>query len=871
MPIPVIATKLYIPALRPNALRRSRLIARLQAEPARRLSLIAAPAGFGKTTLLSSWIAEGGPPVAWIALDADDSDPARFLVHLVAALQTIVPTFGSGLEALLQAPQPPPVAPLIPTMLNELAAIPEPYIIVLDDYHLVDAADVDQILAALVDHLPPQLHLVIGTREDPNLPLARLRARGQLTELRAADLRFTPDEAADFLRRVMGLDLSASDVAALEARTEGWIAGLQLAALSLQGHADPTGFVAAFSGSHRFVLDYLLEEVLHRQPEPIQAFLLQTAILDQLCGPLCDAVLDRPDGAGQAALEELERANLFLVPLDHERRWYRYHHLFRDLLRTRLQQSTRAAVHDLHLRASAWYAAHDFAIEAFQHAAAAPDIACAERLISGAGVPLYFRGAARPVLNWLAALPADVLDAHPSLWVTYAWCLMAAHRSTQIAAKLQAAEAALARSGAGDGSGDLLGQIAAIRAMEAAIQYQADSIIAQAQRALALLHPENVYVRTVVTRSLAIAYQFRGERAAARETYRQAIAMSEASANRFINILATTGLGIVQASDTQLHEAAQSYQRVLELVGDPNQPIACAAYLGLARIHYEWNDLETAEAYGRRGVRLAQQIESIDSAAGGEIFLARLKLARGDVAGAAAMLAAVEQEIQRRAFDQQKPALAAAQVLLTLHLGDVQRAAQLAQSYDLPLSRARVALAQAQPGDALAITTAHQQQMEANGWRDEQLKALVLQALAHQHCGDSEAASSTIGTALALAAPGGFVRTFVDEGAPMALLLNRLRSAAGSLLTYLEALLTAFDAQQDAQPACEAQPLAEPLSPRELDVLRLVSEGLSNREISERLVVALDTVKGHNRRIYEKLQVQRRTEAVARARELGLL
>ncbi|NJN19299.1 MAG: LuxR family transcriptional regulator [Oscillochloris sp.] len=871
MAIPVIATKLLVPPLRLNALKRSRLIRRLQHGSAQRLSLLSAPAGFGKTTLLSSWLVEAQRPIAWLALDAADSEPVRLLVHLVAALRSIVPAFGANLEALLQSPQPPPITTLVPALLNELTAIPESYILVLDDYHLVEAADVDQFLATLLDHMPPHLHLVISTREDPNLPLARLRACGQLSELRAADLRFTADEAAGFLRQVMGLSLTTHDIAALEQRTEGWIAGLQLAALSLQGHADPTGFVAAFSGSHRFVLDYLLEEVLHRRPAAIQDFLLCTAILDRLCGPLCEALLEQPDGSGQATLEMLDRANLFLVPLDHERGWYRYHHLFRDLLRKRLQQAVPAAIPDLHLRASVWYEAAGFDLEAFQHAAAANTIARAEHLISGRGVPLYLRGATRPVLTWLAALPPEVRDAHPSLWVHYAWCLMAAHRSTQVEAALQAAEAALAPLESDVGTRDLCGQIAAIRAMEAAIQYQAGIIIAQAQRALELLHPDNGYVRTAVTRSLAIAYQFRGERAAARKTYYQAIAMSEGSNNRFINILATTGLGMIQASDNQLAQAAQSYQRVLDLVADPNQPIACAAYLGLARIHCEWNELETAQEYGRHGVHLARQIESIDSAASGEIFLAQLKLIQGDVAGAAAMLAAVGQVIYRRGFAKQKPVLAAAQVLVALRLGDLQQAEQVAHRFDLPLSRARVALAQEQAVEALKVLAAYRRQMEANHWPDEQLKALVLQALAHHQSGAIDAATTTIGAALALAAPGGFVRTFLDEGRPMADLLVRVRSNDERQEEYRQRLVAAFGDLPDRHPASSPNPLLDPLSPRELEVLQLVSQGFSNREISERLFVALDTVKGHNRRIYEKLQVQRRTEAVARARALGLL
>ncbi len=874
MPTPVIATKLLAPPLRPHALMRSRLIARLHAGLAHKLSLISASAGFGKTTLLSSWIAGCDRPVAWLSLDGDDNDPNRFLAHLVAAIQTISPAVGSGTAAMLQAPQPPPIEALLPMLLNELATLPQPCGLVLDDYHLVDNSSVDHILTVLLNHLPPHLHLAIAAREDPDLPLARLRARGQLTELRAADLRFTVDETADFLSQVMGLSLTANDIAALEERTEGWIAGLQLAALSLQGHADATGFIAAFTGSHRFVLDYLLEEVLHRQSEAVQSFLLYTALLDRLCGPLCDALLERPTGSGQATLDDLERANLFLIPLDHERRWYRYHHLFADLLRQRLSQhpSLSERIAELHGRAADWYEAYDFSLDAFHHAAAAGDIDRAERLLAGKGMPLHFQGTATPVLNWLEKLPPAVLDARPALWVTYASALSVTGWNSQVEPTLQAAEAALSAAESNAETHDLIGQIAAIRALLAGPQYEVATIIAQAQRALIHLHPENLPIRAAVSNTLGLAYQFQGERAAARRYYHKAITLSEQTGNRFIAALATTGLGILHEMDTQLTQAKASFRRVLELVGDPPPPIACEAYLGLARLAYEWNDLDAARQYGLLGQQLAQQIEHIDSAVAAEIVVARVKLAGGDSSGAAEILAQAEQAAQRQGFDALLPEIAAVQVQVLLGQGQRDTAAALAQTYALPLSQVRVCLAQGDPAAALALLEPTLQAAEAKDWPDERLKALILQAIALHQQGESERALQTLHDALTLAAPGGFIRTFVDAGAPVADLLVRIRQSGSPLLAYLQNVLGAFDTQPDAQPATSSpQPLADSLSPRELEVLRLVSQGLSNREISERLVVALDTVKGHNRRIYEKLQVQRRTEAVARARELGLL
>ena len=414
MSIAILATKLYIPPARPNAVFRPRLIERLNegVSSGRKLTLISAPAGFGKTTVISEWICSCGKPVAWLSLDEGDSDPSRFLTYFVASLQTIAANIGKGVLAILQSPQQPPIESILITLLNEITNIPNHFILVLDDYHRIDSKPVDEALTFLLEHLPPQMHLVIATREDPRLPLARYRTRGQLSELRAADLRFTPAEATDFLNQVMGLNLSAEDIAALETRTEGWIAGLQLAALSMQGRSDSASFIQAFTGSHRFVLDYLVEEVLQQQPKSIQTFLLRTSILDSLCGPLCDAVLLDPTASGQETLEYLERANLFIVPLDNERRWYRYHHLFAELLRQRLQQSASSAneeggVAELHIRASVWYENNDLMLEAFRHAVAADDIERAERLMESKRMPLHLPGTATEILNWLESLPND--------------------------------------------------------------------------------------------------------------------------------------------------------------------------------------------------------------------------------------------------------------------------------------------------------------------------------------------------------------------------------------------------------------------------------------------------------------------------------
>ncbi len=883
MPTPILATKLYIPRLRPHVVIRPRLIERLNEGLYRKLTLIAAPAGFGKTTLVSAWVAGCDRQVAWLSLDKGESDPTLFLTYLVAALQTIAPTIGEGVSGVLQSPQPPPTESILTALLNEITTIPDNFVLVLDDYHVLDAKPVDQALTFLLEHLPPQMHLVIATREDPALPLARLRVGGYLTELRAVDLRFTPSEAAAFLNQVMGLPLSAEDIAALERRTEGWIAGLQLAAISMQGHKDTTSFIKSFTGSHHFVMDYLVEEVLGQQPESVQNFLLRTSILDRLCGPLCDAVLLDATASGQETLEYLEHANLFIVPLDNERRWYRYHHLFADLLRQRLHQSTasstgdeRDGVAELHRRASQWYEDNSLAIEAFHHAVAANDVERAERLIEGKGMPLQFRGAMISVLNWLESLPTTILDARPSLWVTYASALtMTGQPISNVEEKLQAAEAALQEAEPDDKTRDLVGHIAAIRAMLAVPANQVETIIAQSRRALEYLHPNNLPVRATAHWTLGFAYQLQGDRAAASQAYTEVISISQASGNSMVTIAATTCLGQVQEAENQLYLAVESYWRVLQLAGDPPWPAACEAYLGLARVCYQWNDLDAAEQHGQQSFRLAMQMEHVDTPAACGVFLAGLKLVQGDVASATALLAKAEQFVRQHNFVHWMPEVAAVQVLTLLHQGNLAAAAHLAQTHELPISQARVHLAQGDPSAALAVLEPLRQQAEAKGWEDKRLKVMVLQAVALQAHGEKDKAVHLLCDALTLAEPGGFIRLFVDEGLPMAHLLSAA-AAQGRMPDYIGKLLAVLetDAQKREDTSSlppPAQPLIEPLSRRELEVLHLMAQGLSNQEMCERLFLALDTVKGHNRKIFNKLRVQRRTEAVARARELGLL
>ena len=664
MPDTLLLTKLYIPPPRPNLVLRPRLVEHLNKglSSGHKLTLISAPAGFGKTTLVSEWVAyirdyqtklAHGSSVAWLSLDDADNDPAHFITYLVAAIQTVKKGFGKSVLAMLLSPVSLNIEATLTILLNEISAFPEHFVLILDDYHSIDSKPVDQSLEFLVEHQPTRMHLVICTREDPQLPLARYRARGQLTELRAADLRFTPGEAAEFLNQVAELDLSEDAVVALETRTEGWIAGLQLAAISMQGLKDTEGFIQSFTGSHRFVMDYLIEEVLQQQTERLQQFLLHTSILERMCGPLCDAVLLDLSVSGQTTLEYLDRANLFIVPLDNERRWYRYHHLFGDLLRKRLNQElTAERISNLHIQASKWYENDGLILDAFKHAAAAKDIERAERLMELKEMPLHLPGVPTIILNWLESLPTSVLNSKPSLWWKQASMMLSNEQVNGVEEKLEATEAALALRNVPDAEMDevtrnLVGQIAVARAMLAQTQYQIEPTLIQARRALEYLHPNNVAYRSIATQEIGFSHYIQGDLDAAEQAYNTALSLANLAGNYDGILLATTRLGQISEFRNKLYQAEEVYQRSLQLTGADATPFVTVAYVGLARIYLEWNDLESAEKYGEQGFRLAKLSDQvIDRLILSELFLCYLHLARGDLTGAAHWLSQAEQNVQ---------------------------------------------------------------------------------------------------------------------------------------------------------------------------------------------------------------------------------
>ena len=891
MATPLLQTKLYIPPPRPNLVPRPRLLERLNAGLRGKFTLISAPAGFGKTTLLSEWIDSCERPVAWLSLDEGDNDPARFLTYLVAALQTIEATVGKGALSLLQAPQPPPTEAVLTPLINEIAALPDGFVLVLDDYHLIERQSIHDALTFLLDHMPPQMHLVIAGRMDPPLPLARLRARGQLTELRAADLSFTPDKAAAFLNDIMGLGLSPADVAALDARTEGWIAGLQMAALSMQGRDDLPGFVAAFTGSHRYILDHLTEEVLEQQPERVRRFLLETSILDRLCGPLCDAVTDRDDGQGdgQAILEELERANLFIRSLDHERRWFRYHRLFADLLQRRLSQAEPDRIPDLHRRAFGWCKAHALHQEALGHALAAQDFERAADLIETVGGRVIARGGVTTVQNWIAALPEGLVRARPGLCVLHAWTLTLTNRWDEVEPRLLDAERAMA---AEDGAAqdpevaDLRGQIAAIRAYDARRHHDFARSIRLLQEAQTRLAPDNRVIRTTVSQSLGQAYLFTGDLNKAADAFSAARSLGETSGNELAGMVATGQQAAILIAQGQLHPAADlcraAIDRYLAQHDEPS-PVLCHPYAFLGQVLYEWNHVGEAVAHLAQSVLWSDQIGYGPSGAPVHLMTALLEWVQ------------LAQEMRGDPILRRMPAeidagidavdINAWRVRLWLARGDLAvatRWAEVCRSGERPptawplyrdLALARVLAARRKPDQALDILSQVRRAARATGGQGCLIQALALEALLHQAGGRVDRALIPLEEALTLAAPAGYVRTFVDEGPAMEALLRK--AAVGDVnAEYASKLLSAFPrshGRQSPVPGLQATPLVEPLSQREVEVLSLMAAGLSNQEIADRLILALGTVKKHSNNIYGKLGVRSRIQAILRAAELDLI
>jgi len=799
-----------------------------------RLTLISAPAGFGKTTLASEWIASCKRPSAWLSLDAGDGDFSRFLTYLVAALQTLNEGVGTTVLAALQSPLQTKPESVLTSLLNEISAMLDDFILVLDDYHMIEAKTVDDALTFILEHAPQRMHLVIATREDPNLPLARWRARGQLTELRAADLRFTASEAAQFFNQAMGLDLSEDDIAALENRTEGWIAGLQMAALSMQGRQDTAGFIRAFSGSHRFVLDYLLEEVLRRQSESVRDFLLQTAILDGLCGSLCDAVTGRKDGGGM--LEVLERENLFVVPLDDRRQWYRYHHLFAEVLRVHLAEAQPDRIPALHKRASEWYEREGLPPEAISHALLSGDFERAAGLIELAASAMEGSPQSAAWLGWVRALPDELVRVRPVLSVWYAYALFASGAGMDAAeSRLKDAESWLAEPRAGMVVEDQ-GQFQSLPATIAVARtYHAQAIgdlsgtVKYARLALDLLPGGDEDRRGQISGLLGLSYWASGDLEAAGRIFSDFTARLRTARNIPDALGTAFVLADIRIAQGDLREAEDTILRSLQFASNRGQPLppdAADLYRALSELCLERGDLESAAGHLEKGEELTRKSELLGWRYRLCVAKALLKQALGDLGGALDLLYEAERQYIVTPLPVVRPVSA---------------------------MKARIWCAQGKLAEAL-------------GWAAERGLSVdddLCYLREFEHITLARVLISRYRTA-----PDGSI------GGTMRF-LERLLAAAeqggrkGSVIEIQALLALALEDQGDIPPG--NQGLSEPLSQRELEVLALIGQGLSNKEIGERLFLALDTIKGHNRRIYDKLDVRRRTEALARARELGLL
>ena len=913
MPTPVLATKLFFPAPRPQITSRPRLLKRLNDAlgASRKLSLVCAPAGFGKTTLLSEWITQRrrqhpGAGIAWLSLDAHDNDPSRFLAYVVAALQGVDPGIGAEIMGLRHSGQVLAAEPALTSLINDVARSGKELILVLDDYHVIEERPVHDALAFLLDHLPPQLHMVIATRSDPPLSLARLRSRADLAEFRAADLRFTFDEAADFLNQVMNLGLSMDDIAALETRTEGWIAGLQLAGLSLREHGDVSGFIKTFTGSHRFVIDYLLEEVLQHQPAEVRNFLLTTAPLDHMTGGLCEALTGVR--GGQSMLEALERDNLFVISLDDRRQWYRYHHLFAEVLRTRALQELPGRMPELHRLASEWYEQNELAEDAVHHALAAQDFERAADLIEAVVPAMRRTRQDGMMLAWLTALPDEVVRARPLLSVFYAWRMLVSGDLDAVGPWLRTAEQGLeSQAPESKGPGDsaptsdrgqelrmLPSTIAMYRASLAQARGDVSTTAQHAREAFELARPEDHFARGAAAAFLGLASWAQGDVETAVATFSEAVASLHEAGNLTDELSSTILLADMQVARGQLQEARKLYERALgygAVQGEPAPRATAELYVGYSELSREFGDLESAARHLQTSKELGRQVAPLtEHSYRWFVAMAGLREAEGDMAGAVESLDQAQLLYLRGFFPEIRP-IPALKARMAIRQGRLSEGWEWARSRGLLpvgelsylrefehltlarllISQFRVLAAEKTIQEAEDLLRHLLEAAEAAGRKGSTYEVLVLQALALEAQGQRVLALAPLERALAEAGQEGYVRLFLDEGAPLAPLLAEAAgkgTATGHTTLLLQSLETA-----KSQTAIKktAAPQLEDLSKRELEVLRLLGSSLSGPEIARQLFVSVNTLRTHTKRIFTKLEVNSRREAVRHGKEQGLI
>jgi LuxR family maltose regulon positive regulatory protein len=895
----ILTTKLHIPSPRPALVTRSALIEKLNAglwlreSFSRKLTLVSAPAGYGKTTLISEWIHSLGSAnfeIAWLSLDEGDNDPKRFLTHLILALQQLDQNLGETTLSLMQASQPPRPETIFTALINEISLLHSPSLLVVDDYHVIQNGEIHEQLGFFVEHLPTQMHLVIMTREDPSLPLSRMRARGQMVEIRQADLRFNLKECTDFLQRVMALDCSSEDATTLEQRTEGWIAGLQLAALSMQNCEDVHSFVAAFYGSHHYIMDYLVEEALKLQPDNVSMFLLQTSILDRMCGPLCDAVttteaLARLDG--QETLETLAQKNVFIIPLDNERHWYRYHHLFADVLNRRLEHSFPHLVPELHRRASRWFEENELCEEAIHHALMAKDQERAAYLVDKHGCNLLMRGEVNNLLKWIEAVEPHS-EMLPWVAIQKAWALALTGRLDRIEQPIQIAGRLISSLEPTDEVKTMSGAIIAAQACVAKIRGEAHLAAKFAHQALDCLPETNDFscsLRSVGTSILGDASWMQGDLVEARHAYLDAVQIGHAAHNIHMVMIMNSNLAEILTEQGELHQAASIFSETLQLAALPSRqtsPLADRAYFGLGKLSYEWNSLDTASLNVRLGLQLCHKWAIRDSQAVGYILLARIHQVHCQPDKVREAIRYAEQisneyPLALRLSSWVKSSLAR----LWLEQGNLEKPAQfirqsgIAANDDILYLRepeylvlARYLMAQRDYEAVLSLGKRMLPGAEAMQRTERMVEVLVLEALAYQGRKNIDQALTTLERAISLAQPEGYMRIFLDEGEPMAKLLYqaKLNRIGGG---YVTNMLIAMGESTEPLPSL-TQTLIEPLSLRELEVLKLIEAGCSNQEIAASLFISVATVKRHISNIYAKLGAKSRTQAISVGKDLKL-
>jgi LuxR family transcriptional regulator, maltose regulon positive regulatory protein len=910
---PLIRTKLHLPFTRAGTVFRARLQKRIAQGLCGPLTLITAPAGFGKTTLVASCVANGGLPIAWLSLDKGDNQVERFLNYLVAALQEADNTLGGEAEQLLAAARQAPPETVLTCLINDLDTSSREIILVLDDYQFINSQAIHEKVAFLLDHSPKTFHLVIASRSDPPLPLSRLRARGQIVELRSSDLRFTESEAVLFLNDVMGLHLDEAAIAVLEERTEGWIAGLQMAALSMRDRKDVFGFIQGFSGTHRYILDYLLEEVLAVQPAEIQRFLLNTSILERLTAPLCDAVLaigevvdhDLPAGletpilrTSTSILEYLEWANLFLIPLDDERKWYRYHHLFADLLRARLQQTLNIQeIAALHTRAARWYEKCDLIYDAIHHASLISNMEWVERLIEQNYLEMFRRREIASIRFLTGSLTKEMVYKRPWLCIYEAESQAWFGDLDETDRLLAVAEKHIQSADASSSAQEMLGHLSYIQSRVTAMRGDIRRAIALCIAARENTPASNHALQCGIGVMLGYGYFLDGDFLNAVQTLNETIQSGITEGVISTTIAAYCVLARLYAIQGQLHKAYGVYQgarKYAQVEGSGHRGGTGIVDVGIAGLLYEWNDLDASLVHITQGTQFIPYWLKADDIALAYTTLAQIQQARGNLSAAQESIEKASQVIHASGvFSEARGAVAAAEIGLRLAQGNslvvsrwsdtLEKDFRASESFRFDnelayITLARVYIAQKKLDEAIGLLSRLEKNTQSGGRTGRLIEIMILQALAMQKFGEPARALAILAKSLALAEPEGYTRVFLDEGQPLQMLIAQWldQSRTSPLRDYAMHLLSQFSVEPEVKTAAQENAsssgsLVEPLSQRELEVLHLIATGRTNQEIARQLIVAPGTIKAHTSSIYRKLDVANRTEAVGRARQLGIL